>query len=43
MNLFKNIQKVLNKILDEFEINEIDEDMYTESNFEDLSHKNSKN
>lgn len=28
---------------DDFEINEIDEDMYTESNFEDRSIKNSKN
>jgi hypothetical protein len=31
-----------NYLLDDFEINEIDEDMYTESNFEKISSKNSK-
>ena len=37
----KNIWKVL-FYLDEFEINEIDEDLYTESNFEERSIRNSK-
>lgn len=40
--LFKNTQKVIIINLDDFEINEIDEDMYTESNFENISQKNSK-
>ena len=40
---YKNIQKVIIINLDDFEINEIDEDMYTESNFENISQKNSKN
>ena len=40
--LFKNTQKVIIINSDDFEINEIDEDMYTESNFENISQKNSK-
>ena len=41
-NLSKNIQKVFLLNLDDFEINEIDEDLYTESNFENISQNNSK-
>jgi len=40
---FKNICKVIILKLDEFEINEIDEDLYNESNCEILSNKNYKN
>jgi|LakMenEpi03Aug12_release.lakeMendotaPanAssembly.Ray.scaffolds.fasta_scaffold3755890_1 hypothetical protein len=40
---FKNICKVIYLKLDEFEINEIDEDLYNESNCEILSNKNYKN
>jgi hypothetical protein len=40
---FKNICKVISLKLDEFEINEIDEDLYNESNCEILSNINYKN
>lgn len=36
-SLFKNILKVFLLNIDDFEINEIDEDLYTESNFENIS------
>ena len=40
---FKNICKIISLKLDEFENNEIDEDLYNESNCEILSNKNYKN
>lgn len=40
--LCDNILKVKFYNADDFEINEIDEDMYTESNFEEISNKNSR-
>ena len=43
MSQQKNIYKVKYKLKDDFEINEIDEDLYNESNCEISSNKNSKN
>ena len=43
MSQQKNIYKVKYKLKDDFEINEIDEDLYNESNCEILSNKNYKN